>query len=85
MLQINFCDTVRLGLTREDLAQAIGVRQETISRFERGIVLPPRQHLIQLADVFDIPLDNFVRRTTNRASDDGLEITMILKKLNPES
>ncbi|HKS77040.1 MAG TPA: helix-turn-helix transcriptional regulator [Terriglobales bacterium] len=74
-----------LGLTQEELAQAIGVQQETISRFERGAVLPPLQRLIQLADVFDIPLDNLVRGTTNRASDDGLEITNILKKLNPES
>lgn len=74
-----------LGLTQEDLAQAIGVQQETISRFERGAVLPPLQRLIQLAEVFDIPLDSLVRGTTNRATDDSLEITMLLKKLNPEN
>ncbi|WP_322005603.1 helix-turn-helix domain-containing protein [Paraburkholderia tropica] len=74
-----------LGLTQEELAQAIGVQQETISRFERGVVLPPLQRLIQLADVFDIPLDGLVRGTTNRASDDGLEITTALKKLTPEN
>lgn len=73
------------GLTQEGLAQAIGVQQETISRFERGAVLPPLQRLIQLAEVFDIPLDNLVRGTTNRAADDGVEITMMLKRLNPES
>jgi len=58
-----------LGLTQEELAQAIGVQQETISQFERGAVLPPLQRLIQLADVFDIPLDNLVRGTTNRRLD----------------
>lgn len=34
---------------------------------------------------FYIALDDLVRGTTNRASDDGLEISMIVKELNPES
>ncbi|MGF6770651.1 transcriptional regulator with XRE-family HTH domain [Paraburkholderia sp. GAS199] len=74
-----------MGLTQEELARALGVTQETISRFERGTVLPPLQRLLQLADVFDIPLDNLVRGTTNRAADDGLEIAMMLKRLQPEN
>lgn len=78
-------ERTELGLTQEELARAIGVQQETISRFERGAVLPPLPRLIQLADVFDIPLDELVRGTTNRAVDDGLEIATILKKLSPEN
>jgi ribosome-binding protein aMBF1 (putative translation factor) len=35
-------------LTQEQLAEMLGVEQETISRFERGTTLPPLPRLIQL-------------------------------------
>ncbi|CAN0622876.1 protein of unknown function [Burkholderia multivorans] len=59
----------------------LGVEQETISRFERGLTLPPLPRLIQLADIFELPLEVLLRGTTNRAADEASDITEMLTKL----
>lgn len=71
-------------LTQEQLAEQLGVEQETISRFERGTTLPPLQRLIQLADIFDLPLEALLRGTTNRAADEAAEITQMLGRLDDD-
>ncbi|TDG05128.1 XRE family transcriptional regulator [Paraburkholderia guartelaensis] len=68
-------------LTQERLAEMLGVEQETISRFERGLTLPPLPRLIQLADIFGLPLDALLRGTTNRAADEAADIAGMLTKL----
>lgn len=68
-------------LTQEQLAELLGVEQETISRFERGSTLPPLPRLIQLADIFELPLDALLRGTTNRAADEAADITGMLSRL----
>lgn len=62
-------------LTQERLAVQLRVEQEAISRFERGTTLPPLQRLIQLADVFDLPLEVLLRGTPNRAADKAADIS----------
>ncbi|MFM0179039.1 helix-turn-helix transcriptional regulator [Paraburkholderia aspalathi] len=71
-------------LTQEQLAEQLGVEQETISRFERGTTLPPLQRLIQLADIFDLPLEALLRGTTNRAADEAADITQMLGRLDDD-
>ena len=44
-------------LTQAELAEAIRVEQETISRFERGATLPPLGRLSDIADALSCPLD----------------------------
>lgn len=68
-------------LTQERLAELLGVEQETISRFERGLTLPPLPRLIQLADIFELPLEALLRGTTNRAADEAADIAGMLAKL----
>lgn len=77
-------ERVARELTQEQLAEQLGVEQETVSRFERGLTLPPLQRLIQLADVFDLPLEALLRGTTNRAADEAAEITLMLAKLDDD-
>lgn len=74
-------ERVARELTQEQLAEMLGVEQETISRFERGLTLPPLPRLIQLADVFDVPLDALLRGTTNRSADEAADIADMLTKL----
>jgi len=44
-------------LTQAELAQAIGVRQEQITRWEKGLISPAKVHLAELARVFDCTTD----------------------------
>ena len=71
-------------LTQEQLAEMLGVEQETISRFERGLTLPPLPRLIQIADIFEVSLEALLRGTTNRAADEAAEIARLLTRLDDD-
>lgn len=59
----------RCNLSQEQLAIAIGVTQNAISRFERGTKVPSVATLEQMADTFDCSTDCLLGReehTENR-------------------
>lgn len=68
-------------LTQAELAEAIGVEQETISRFERGATLPPLGRLSDIADALSCPLDELLRNGSPRLEDRAQGIARILEKL----
>ncbi len=68
-------------LTQAELAEAIGVEQETISRFERGATLPPLGRLSDVADALSCPLDDLLRTGSPRLEDRAQGIARILEKL----
>ncbi len=70
------------GLTQEKVAELIGVEQETISRFERGATIPPLLRLIDLAELFNVPLDTLVRAGSSRPLDQAIDIASSLSKLS---
>jgi len=72
------------NLTQEQVAAKLGVEQETISRFERGATLPPLLRLIDLAEIFDIPLDALVRAGSPRSIDQAIDLAGALNMLNEE-
>jgi transcriptional regulator with XRE-family HTH domain len=55
-----------LGLTEDQLAQAIGVDAETIGRYERATEHVPSEHLDRLAAFMDVPLSYFFPATPSR-------------------
>jgi transcriptional regulator with XRE-family HTH domain len=57
------------GLTQAELAELIGVEQETISRFERGATLPPLGRLSDIADALKCPLEGLLRDGSTRLED----------------
>lgn len=71
------------GLTQEALAESLEVEKETISRFERGVVLPPLPRLAQLADVLEVPLDQLIRHTSIRPADQAQILGQHLEDLVP--
>lgn len=73
------------GLTQEQLAEIIGVEQETVSRFERGATLPPLTRLIQLADYFEVPLESLLRAGSSRVTDEASDIASMLSKLDGQN
>ena len=72
------------NLTQEQVAAQLGVEQETISRFERGATLPPLLRLIDLAEIFDVPLDALVRAGSARSIDQAIDLTGALNTLSEE-
>lgn len=72
------------NLTQEQVAAQLGVEQETISRFERGATLPPLLRLIDLAEIFDVPLDALVRAGSARSIDQAIDLAGVLNTLSEE-
>lgn len=71
-------------LTQEQVAAKLGVEQETISRFERGATMPPLLRLMDLSEVFDVPLDALVRAGSARSIDQANDIAALLDGLNED-
>jgi transcriptional regulator with XRE-family HTH domain len=72
------------NLTQEQVAARLGVEQETISRFERGVTLPPLLRLIDLAEIFEVPLDALVRAGSARSLDQAIDLTAALNSLSED-
>lgn len=70
--------------TQEQLAAAIGVEQETISRIERGASLPTLARLAQIAEALNVPIFEFVRAGASRRADIAADISLMLENLKPE-
>jgi transcriptional regulator with XRE-family HTH domain len=73
------------GYTQERVAELIGVEQETISRFERGATVPPLLRLIDLAELYHVPLDALVRAGSSRSLDQANDIVSSLNSLSDEN
>ena len=56
------------GMTQEQLAQAVGIIQNTIARYESGVNEPLLSKAVQLADALSISVDALV--STDVGSDD---------------
>lgn len=50
-------------LTQADVAAILGIAQTVYSRYERGFQTIPLEHLIKLADHYDVSIDYLVGRT----------------------
>lgn len=72
------------SLTQEQVAARLGVEQETISRFERGATLPTLLRLIDLAEIFDVPIDALVRSGSARSLDQAVDLAASLNTLGED-
>ncbi|WP_321969171.1 helix-turn-helix domain-containing protein [Paraburkholderia tropica] len=73
---------VRSGLTQEQLGQELGLRDEAISRLERGVVMPSVAKLVELADIFDCNVADLMTEGSSRSSDQAKHLGQLLGKLN---
>ena len=55
-------------LNQTDIAEYLGIQQTVYSRYERGMRTIPLEHLIRLADFYNVSLDYLVGRTNNTKS-----------------
>ena len=51
---------VEFGLTQAELARAVGVSRQTVSRWERGTVVPSAGNLAALGRLYSVPLDELM-------------------------
>lgn len=49
-----------------DIAQYLGIAQTVYSRYERGFQTMPIEHLMKLADFYDVSLDYLCGRTDEK-------------------
>lgn len=70
------------GLTQEQVAVSLDVEPETISRFERGTVLAPLGRLMEMAELYQVPIEQVVRAGSTRPVDQANEITSLLTRLS---
>ena len=52
-------------LNQTDFAEYLGIQQTVYSRYERGVRTIPLEHLIRLADFYNVSLDYLVGRTNS--------------------
>ena len=53
-------------LKQEDVARALGIKQQQYSEYERGVVLISIEKLDKLADFYNTSIDYLVGRTDER-------------------
>ncbi len=49
-------------LKQSDVAEILGIQQTVYSRYERGFQNIPLEHLVKLADYYDVSLDYIFER-----------------------
>ena len=72
-----------LGLTQAQLAEALGVDTETLSRFERGKHLPSLKTLERLAALLVVPLSDLLVEGAPLIDDDARRIAAWIRGLKP--
>lgn len=45
------------GLTQDELARAVGVTRQAVSKWERGVIAPSTVNLVALGRLYGVPLD----------------------------
>ena len=58
-----------LGLTQGELAEAVEIEQESMSRIETGMVVPSITRLVSLADALNCSIESLLRPASSRKQD----------------
>jgi transcriptional regulator with XRE-family HTH domain len=70
-----------LKLSQDDLAGLVEVDAETISRFERGAVLPSLQRLSRVAEALETGLGELLLGASKLPSDQEQQLVAVMRKL----
>ena len=72
-----------MSLSQNELAGMIDVDAETISRFERGAVVPSLLRLNALAKAMDVSLGTLLSQSSQFADDQTNELLLTMRNLDP--
>lgn len=73
-----------LDLIQDDLAGLVDVDVETISRFERGAVLPSLNRLNQIADALKVGLGDLLTESSTHPNDQAHQLVSLMSKMTNE-
>ncbi len=62
------------GLSQDELAVKLNVVRQTVSKWERGLSVPDSEMLINLSNVFEIPVSTLVGETIEESKSDDLKV-----------
>lgn len=74
----------QLGLSQEQLAEKIGIQQESLSRMEKGTISPKFERLRQIAEALQCSVADLFREADEDATDRAATIADQLAQLTPE-
>ena len=67
----------RKGLTQENVAEALNVVRQTISKWEKGISVPDADMLIKLAEILDVSVSELIGSdVTEEKNEDMLAVEL---------
>jgi len=55
------------GWSQGQLAKKLGINAQRVSKYERGVITPPSDMMVQIASVYDVSLDYLLREASNTA------------------
>jgi len=71
-----------LGITQGELAETVGIEQESMSRIETGMTTPSLSRLLLLADALNCSIESLLRPASNRKQDQSLVLEGLLDGLD---
>ena len=76
------------GFSQEELASKVHVVRQTVSKWEKGLSVPDAEMLVQIADVFEVPVSRLLgalpAEPEGDAPDQRNEIAEQLMKINEQ-
>lgn len=72
------------NMSQEDLSFILHVTHQTISRYENGLLVPSIEIICEIADVFDVSIDELVGRKRLESkvkNHDKIEVQKCINKL----
>ena len=76
------------GFSQEELASKVHVVRQTVSKWEKGLSVPDAEMLVQIADVFEVPVSRLLGALPAEPEDDAPdqrnEIAEQLMKINEQ-
>ena len=71
-------------LTQEQVAEKLGVSRQAVAKWERGESLPDLEHVIAMADMYGVTIDQLVRNLDPREDDgpDGKKYIFGVARIN---
>lgn len=73
-----------LGLMQSQLADLVGVTQQTISRWESGEVTPPPKRLGRIAEVLDMDMDRLLSYAGYLPSNGSLDDAQVIRLVDEQ-
>lgn len=72
------------GLSQNQLAEALDLGNEAISRIERGLVIPTVERLIKMAEIFDCPVSELLTESSSRPTDEAIYLQSLLSSVDEQ-